>query len=261
MILDELINKHYKNFSETEKGIYQYIQKNQYMIVQMNIVDFAKESLSSKSSVIRFCQKIGFTGFSELRNFIKWNMDLADSATESYSFAEQVEKDTESLLNSLQDHCEWVPIYKALSKAENVYIITTGVTQQNQALEFQRLLMLTGKNSGIIFGNKHSTEFRHISTRLSEKDFVIVLSLSGDNQDLEVVVEKLKIHHVKLLSITNYSNNWLSKNCDYNLYARSSKSPNPNDWWLKTSSTFFVLIETFVFGFNDYIRENQLKDK
>ena len=73
MKLEEIINDHYSEFSTTEKGMCSYLLNNQKQVADMGILDFAKKSLSSKSSVIRFCQKIGFTGYSELRNFIKWN--------------------------------------------------------------------------------------------------------------------------------------------------------------------------------------------
>lgn len=253
MKLTELINKHYQDLSETEKGIYHYIANHPEKVAEMNILEFARESLSSKSSVIRFCQKLGFTGYSEMRNFVKWNEEVMEKNTD-YSFASQVKQDSERLLESL-DERKWTQIYDELDQARNIFIVVTGETQRNQALEFQRLLILSGKNSGILFGNQHTAEFRQISSTLQSNDFVIILSLSGENADLESVVQQMKIRKAKLLSITNYSNNWLSKNCDYNLYARSSKSPETRDWWLKTTSTFFVLIETFMFGFNDYLRK------
>lgn len=256
MAFTELINKHYKNFSSTDIGIAEYIQENPQAVWTMGLLDFARESLSSKSSVLRFCQKIGFTGYTEMRNFLKWHMQLSQECNLEYSFAEQVQKDTAVLLGNIKQ-VDWDPVYRAINEARNIFIVTTGVTQQNQALEFQRLLMLSGKNSGIIVGNKNTSEFLRMSENLSSDDLIAVLSLSGDNSDLESVIQKIKLRNAKLLSITNYSNNWLSKNCDFNLYAHSSKSPLPGDWWLKTTSTFFVLIETFVFGFNDYLRKNK----
>lgn len=260
MRLTELINKHYKDLSETEKGIYQYIAQNQKEIINMSIMEFARESLSSKSSVIRFCQKLGFTGYSEMRNFIKWNLELSANINEDYSFFDQVKRDTEKLVVNLNDD-SWNEIYDQIYLSDSIYIIVTGESQRNQALEMQRLLTLSGKNSGILFGNQQSAEFKQISYKLDKHDFVVILSLSGENQNLEAVVNDLKSTQVTLLSITNYSSNWLSKNCNYNLYARSSKSPEINDWWLRTTSTFFVLIESLIFGYNDYLRKQKMKNK
>lgn len=257
MKLEEIINDHYTEFSTTEKGMCSYLLKNQKLVANMGILDFAKQSLSSKSSVIRFCQKIGFTGYSELRNFIKWNNDGVQRNMK-YSFFEQVKSDAEMLLGSLDDS-KWEPIYKELTKAKRVYIISTGVTQQNQASELQRMLMLSGKDSGLLPGNKESSEFQRMTENFGADDLIIILSLSGENKSLEDVVKKIKIKQGKLLSITNYHSNWLSQNCDFNLYSRSSRNPDSEYWWLKTTSTFFVLIEAFVFGYNDFLISSENK--
>jgi len=255
MKLEEIIDEHYSEFSTTEKGMCSYILKNHRKVATMGILDFARESLSSKSSVIRFCQKIGFTGYTELRNFIKWDDGDAPKGSE-YSFYEQVKSDTEMLLSSL-NYNSWIPIYEAILKSKRVFIISTGITQQNQAFELQRLLMLSGKDSGLLPGSKDSSEFKRIAETLSEDDISIVLSLSGENRNLEGVVRSIRIKGGQLLSITNYHSNWLSQNCDFNLYSRSSRSPDTEDWWMKTTSTFFVLIEAFVFGYNDFLKERE----
>lgn len=252
MKLEEIVDTHYDEFSTTERGMCSYILKNREKVASMGILDFAKESLSSKSSVIRFCQKIGFTGYTEMRNFIKWDDGEIREDT-NYSFFEQVKSDTEMLIGSLNSS-KWLPIYESIFKSRRVLMIATGVTQQNQALEFQRMLMLSGKDSGLIPGNKNSSEFQRMIETLNEDDFLIILSLSGENKSLEEVVQKIKQRQSKTLSITNYHSNWLSKNCDFNLYSRSSRSPNTEYWWLKTTSTFFVLIEAFVFGYNDFLK-------
>ncbi|WP_119317016.1 MurR/RpiR family transcriptional regulator [Companilactobacillus formosensis] len=252
MKLEEIIDKHYNEFSVTEKGMCQYILKNHNKIASMGILDFARESLASKSSVIRFCQKIGFTGYTEMKNFIKWD-DGNSKKRDSYSFFDQVKSDTEMLLSSL-DYSKWIPIYESIYNSKRVYMVATGVTQQNQALELQRLLMLSGKDSGLLPGNKESSEFQRMAESLDSNDFLIILSLSGENKSLEDVIREIEKRESKLLSITNYHSNWLSQNCDFNLYSRSSRSPDTEDWWLKTTSTFFVLIEAFVFGYNDYLK-------
>lgn len=254
MKLTELINDHYNEFSNTEKGICAYILNNLEETADMGIQEFAKESLSSKSSVIRFSQKLGFTGFSELKSFMKWEVDASNRVDEDYSFFDQVLSDTTQTIEYLKRQ-DWREIYQEIHEAEHVYIVSTGVTQQIQATEFQRLFMLSGKDVRAIPGNKKTAEFQRMYEMLSKKDLVIILSLSGENIDLEEVVTMLQQKNVRLISITNYQSNWLSKNCLYSLYSWSSRSPLPSDWWLRTTSSFFVLIEAFVFGYNDYLKK------
>lgn len=72
MRFTDLVNEHYADLNETELLMCNYIMENIDIIPTMSTLEFARNSFSSKSSVIRFSQKLGFTGFTELRNFIKW---------------------------------------------------------------------------------------------------------------------------------------------------------------------------------------------
>jgi len=249
MRFTDLVNEHYADLNETELLMCNYIMENIDIIPTMSTLEFARNSLSSKSSVIRFSQKLGFTGFTELRNFIKWQ-DHEERFDEQITFTNQVIKDIERLLNILKDR-NWLPIYQIIDSVDNIYVITTGITQKNQAAELQRLFLLIGKPLQIIPGNGNSNEFRRILERLTEKDIVFVLSLSGENNRLESIIHQLELVKSKIVSITSLQNNWLSGKSDFNLYATTSRSPLPKDWWLQTASSFFVLIEAFAFGYDD----------
>ena len=161
-----------------------------------------------------------------------------------------------------QDHrtakeANWSEIYGVLNKCSRIYVISTGVTQKNQAAEIQRLFLLIGKPVQVIPGNAQSVEFRRIVEGLNEDDVLFLLSLSGENIGLEGILNILNIKKSVIISITNFKSNWLSGRSTYNLYASSSRSPLPQDWWLQTASTFFILIEIFAFGFVDYQRNLQ----
>lgn len=253
MRFTDLVNEHYVDLNESELLMCNYIMENIDKIPSMSILEFARNSLSSKSSVIRFSQKLEFTGFTELRHFIKWQ-DHEQSFDEQITFKDLVIKDTERLLKILKDS-DWLPIYQIIDSVDNIYVITTGITQKNQAAELQRLFLLIGKPLQIIPGDGSSNEFRKIIERLSEKDIVFVLSLSGENNRLESIINQLKIVKSKIVSITSLQNNMLSGKSDFNLYATTSRSPLPKDWWLQTASSFFVLIEAFAFGYMDYKRK------
>ncbi|WP_369695306.1 MurR/RpiR family transcriptional regulator, partial [Streptococcus merionis] len=97
MRFTDIVNEHYNELNSSELLMCNYIIENTAAIPKMGVVEFAKRSLSSKSSVIRFSQKLGFTGFTELKNFIKWQ-DQEEVLVEQLTFKEQVTKDIHSLL-------------------------------------------------------------------------------------------------------------------------------------------------------------------
>lgn len=252
MLFSDIVNQHYETLNEVDIQMVKYIHAHPKEVTTMGTNDFAKVCHSSKSSVIRFTQKLGFTGFSELRNFLKWQNNPNENEKET-AFKRRIFSDAQRTIRYLEEN-EWEKIYQALENSRNVYLLGTGVTQQNQAAELQRLLLLIGKPAQMIPASSQSNEFKRIMENITEDDLIFVLSLSGENQHLFNVLNVLSTYHSTIVSITNMQNNLLSGRADYSLYASSSRSPNPTDWWLQTSSSFFLLIEAFAFGYVDYCR-------
>lgn len=255
MLFSDIVNQHYETLNEVDLQMVKYIHAHPKEMTTMGTNDFAKICHSSKSSVIRFTQKLGFTGFSELRNFLKWQNNPSDAGKET-TFKKRIFSDAERTVNYLKAN-NWENIYKALENSRNVYLLGTGVTQQNQAAELQRLLLLIGKPAQMIPASSQSNEFKRIMENINEDDLIFVLSLSGENQHLFNVLNVLSTYRSTIVSITNMQNNLLSGRSDYSLYASSSRSPNPTDWWLQTASSFFLLIEAFAFGYVDYCRNQK----
>lgn len=54
-----------------ELEIMQYVHEHSVAIVSMSIQTFAQEINYSTSTVIRFCRKLGFSGFPEFKYFLK----------------------------------------------------------------------------------------------------------------------------------------------------------------------------------------------
>lgn len=255
MFFSDIVNQHYEELSEVDIEMVKYINAHLKEMTTMSANDFVKACHSSKSSVIRFTQKLGFTGFSELRNFLKWQNNPQHSS-QATAFKNRIFSDADQTINYLKDN-HWETVYQALDHSRNVYLLSTGVTQQNQAAELQRLLLLIGKPAQMIPASSQSNEFKRIMENITEEDLIFVLSLSGENQHLFNVLNVLATHHSTIVSITNMQNNLLSGRADYALYASSSRSPNPADWWLQTASSFFLLIEAFAFGYVDYCRKKE----
>ena len=61
----------YSTLSDNEKDMIQDIRNHKADVVDMPINELAKVLLSSKSSVLRLAQKLGYTGYSELKYSLK----------------------------------------------------------------------------------------------------------------------------------------------------------------------------------------------
>ena len=56
-----------KSFTNSEKKIFEYIEKNPENIIHMNIRDISNEIKIGETTVIRFCKKIGFKGYHDFK--------------------------------------------------------------------------------------------------------------------------------------------------------------------------------------------------
>lgn len=72
--------KHFDAYTDSEKVMVQYIIRFTKEVTEMTIEDFSSKVYASKSSVVRFCQKFGFKGFSDfkIRLAIELNLFTSD---------------------------------------------------------------------------------------------------------------------------------------------------------------------------------------
>ena len=78
MKLDDLVNKYYSDLNLNDLYIWRYILGHKKTCENMSISELAEHCNVSKTSILRFTQKISLNGFSELKFYLKQiqNMDI-----------------------------------------------------------------------------------------------------------------------------------------------------------------------------------------
>ena len=69
-----------ENLNEAEMCVYNYIVKNLKHILNLSVRELADEVHVSTATVMRFCKKMGYSGFSELKYKIKEFYEQQDQA-------------------------------------------------------------------------------------------------------------------------------------------------------------------------------------
>lgn len=72
-IIDQVRNR--ESFTPTENTLARYLEENSRQVINMSLEDLASELYVSKSSIIRFCKKLGFKGHKELCVTLAKEMD------------------------------------------------------------------------------------------------------------------------------------------------------------------------------------------
>lgn len=258
IIFIDIINNYFSELSDRELELSKYILENYELIPDMSVNELANNNYTSKSSVIRFCQKLGFTGYTELKNYIKWDTNTNNFAPTRNTTIDYIRGDIQKTLDYISES-DWTGIYDLLIDARQIYILPTGYTQQSQANELYRIFLLINRRAEVISNVTPSNEFKRIIELTEENSVFFLISHSGENENLIELQKKLILKDFTIISITNMNNNKIASNSTYNLYASTTKSPVSSDWWIQTSSAFFVLIEAFAYGFLDYLRDLEKK--
>lgn len=119
----DLINRYYTKLNDSDIIISKFILDNITIIPTMTAQVVADSVYLSKSTVIRFCKKIGFSGYAELKNYIK-NETLNANNVSHNNISRYVKQDVLSTIDYL-DAINWEPILTALEKSEDIYIFTS----------------------------------------------------------------------------------------------------------------------------------------
>jgi len=69
--LQYLIQQHQSELSELDRGILNYILSNGDTVLSMGIVELSEQVHVSKSSILRLTKKLGFSGYSEFKYFLR----------------------------------------------------------------------------------------------------------------------------------------------------------------------------------------------
>ncbi|RKD69676.1 RpiR family transcriptional regulator [Sinobaca qinghaiensis] len=215
MSLEELINTHYDKLNENDMHVLKYILNHKNTCRNMGINELADASLASRSSIHRLTKKLGFSGYSEFKVFLKWEQN---TNKDTGNHMQVLEDDIQATLKNLSS-LNFEPICEKLYAAGHIFIYGTGTAQLACAREAQRLFALQQTFVTIIYD---AVEFEVMLKAMTTDDVVIIISLSGDTPSLLPQVKQLTARGITFISITNLKNNRLAQMSPFSIYAATS---------------------------------------
>lgn len=261
MNLSGIVQQHQKDLGELDKEILSYILKNQAEIENMSIIDLADSVHTSKSTILRLTKKIGFSGFSEFKYFLKQS-----AASKSY-----VGPDVDIIESQMSDITRTIEYAKSLDlkkmlqaiyDAETIYCYGTGYSQRKVIEEFSKLMICVEKRV-IVLPNK--TEFDMSMPMIKSKDLVIFVSLSGETENVRENMITLTMRDVPTIAITSFGDNYFSRTADYSLFYYITSVIVGEKSFIANSLIGLNCLMDFVFRkygeFSRYVnKENQLHE-
>lgn len=251
MRLEEMINENYDKLNENDILIWKYLQQNKRECSEIAIEELASKCCISRTTISRFTQKLGFSGFRECKLHLKQELEaeqlqtdsLLDNVCENYMKCIRNVKDTD-----LQSVCEHI------YHAKRLFVYGTGETQHAVAQMIKRMFMNMKRFFVTLYGR---TELFMTIEDLGEEDMVIMISLSGENELAIQAAKMLKARGVYTLSITRLSDNPLSRLCNKSLYIPNDILMERGGVTFETISPYFNVAEILCIRYMLYKKEQE----
>lgn len=249
MKLEEKLNTIYDKLNENDILIWKYIQSNKRECCEIAIEELAKKCCISRTTISRFTQKLGFSGFREFKLHLKMEWEQEQTKTEILlnDVCDNYKKCIDSMKEKdLQDVCSHI------YHAKRLFAFGTGETQHAVAQAIKRMFMNAKRFFVTLYGK---TEFLMAIEDLGEEDVVIIISMSGETELAVQAAKKLKANGVYTVSITRLSDNTLARLCSKNLYIQTDVLMAKAGTTIETSSSYFNVAELLCIHYLMYLKK------
>lgn len=205
--------------SPNEKSIMTFVIKNIPSVKKMTIRDLANTCFVSTTTIFRFVQKLGYEGYSEFIDAIieteaESRKIHIPSIIEKENYSESYLKNIVEAVKVITDE-KYEKFQSIMSRNPDIYIIAEGLSRE-VGQYFLRLLTTLGFNVSF---PKESYEKNNVLKKIKKDDVVLVLSYTGDNEQVVHELEKIfAIATPTIMSFTRADNNSIQNMSDLNFY-------------------------------------------
>ena len=190
-----------RQLNETESEMLKYVYRHKAAVCSMSIKELAGELNCAPSSVVRFCKKIGYSGFSEVKYALqddRSNTEPANSEVSVPATYESIMTDISTSIVGTAGLMQNERLYKVASLLNTdlpVYLYYPGGITDNLVTYLERLLMINGRTNVYQLHSGNMTA--HLIQTIPE--------------------QTAKLHNLVSVGITPVYNNDVAVHCNYNL--------------------------------------------
>jgi len=251
VILDffEATQETIRSLNQSERELFEYVVKNMDEVKQWSIQKFAAEWLVSTTTIFRFTQKLGFSGYTDFINSL-----LVTSHTQQDSVLPDVVTGRDYGEAYLKNAMEAVRVMSPqriqevmakMALRPDIYILTDDNTHSiGQYCE--RLFIALGFHA---YFPEAAYQMQNLANHISSQDMIIALSYTGEDAMLIDVIQRIFLRERPyLLSITRADNNPLESLSDTNFYVFADEI-RLNSMDLTSSIPMAMILELLIYEY------------
>ncbi|WP_173915361.1 MurR/RpiR family transcriptional regulator [Halobacillus sp. Marseille-Q1614] len=211
MNIKDRAHKYEYKLNDTDDQIIEYILANKSTVVETSIQTLAKNLYTVPNTITRLSRKLGYDGFSQLKNSLKEEVIKEEQPeTEIYNIKKTLELLDEELLVSMA---------KKIKQSGHVYLFGVGDTAP--FCEIMSTHFKIGGMNSEFFLHRHDAVYA--INHAKNQDVLFLISMSGETEQILEIARLAKEKGITIISLTHFSSNTLEKMADYRFFFYSPK--------------------------------------
>ncbi|WP_416433116.1 MurR/RpiR family transcriptional regulator [Lactococcus cremoris] len=245
-----IIRQNYSNFTTVEKKIADYIFEVGEKMLEKSAQEVASEIGSSSAALVRFSRKLGYDGFSQLKQKLSasyavheddedYYKEVNDSETPSSiknKLKVRVNHMVETTNAALSDD-EIMAVVALIDEAESIFVFAIGASSMVAQDIFQKFSRI-GKQVFFIQDAHLFVSSLSISDR---KTIFIGISMKGETKEVIELARVVRGMEIPIIAITSREESTLGQMSDYILHSVSGE-----DYQMRTAATMSLMAQLYV---------------
>ncbi|MBS5600582.1 MurR/RpiR family transcriptional regulator [Lactococcus cremoris] len=245
-----IIRQNYSNFTTVEKKIADYIFEVGEKMLEKSAQEVASEIGSSSAALVRFSRKLGYDGFSQLKQKLSasyavheddedYYKEVNDSETPSSiknKLKVRVNHMVETTNAALSDD-EIMAAVALIDEAESIFVFGIGASSMVAQDIFQKFSRI-GKQVFFIQDAHLFVSSLSISDR---KTIFIGISMKGETKEVIELARVVRGMEIPIIAITSREESTLGQMSDYILHSVSGE-----DYQMRTAATMILMAQLYV---------------
>jgi RpiR family glv operon transcriptional regulator len=236
-----------ERLNPTERKLFDYVVKNMDKVKDFSIQRFAEECYLSTTTIFRFAQKLGFTGYSDFVNSLlvtehRRHASGVPTVLHSKAYADEYLKNVLEAIRVMPSE-KVARVLEVLARNPNVYILCD-CNASELGRYCEKLFLAIGRRTYCPEADYQVTAMRDL---IEDGDLLVVLSYSGEEPALLQIVERIFLDKRPfMLSLTRADDNTVQSKSDVNFCVFADEIET-NNIKLTSQVAMLMILELLVY--------------
>lgn len=220
----------------------EYVIHEPHKVIHQTLVEVAEGSGSSEASVVRFCRDAGYSSFAAFKIDLSISL-LKESPQQAENDNDAIKSSLSKTINSLSDTAKLLDrelldrTVDLLAAAENIYFFGVGASATIATYGEYRMMRLGMRTRAL--GDMHSAVIT--VSCMNPKDVIVLISGSGNTQDVIHAASKAKSQGSEIVAITGNTHSELANMATVALQTAVSESTfSAGAFYSKAAQMFMI---------------------